>query len=81
MTKSSEDFFTQIRSVWLGDVGDWHWWRTHRHWWRSYRHWWRSYRHWWRNTGTGGAVCKGATLSVEQPGGRGFKPRLRSLLD
>jgi hypothetical protein len=33
------------------------------------------------NTGTGGAVCKGATPSVEQPGGRGFKPRLRSLLD
>ena len=32
-------------------------------------------------TGTGGAVCKGATPSVEQPGGRGFKPRLRSLLD
>ncbi len=31
--------------------------------------------------GTGGAVCKGATPSVEQPGGRGFKPRLRSLLD
>jgi hypothetical protein len=30
---------------------------------------------------TGGAVCKGATPSVEQPGGRGFKPRLRSLLD
>ena len=29
----------------------------------------------------GGAVCKGATPSVEQPGGRGFKPRLRSLLD
>ncbi len=28
-----------------------------------------------------GAVCKGATPSVEQPGGRGFKPRLRSLLD
>jgi hypothetical protein len=34
-----------------------------------------------KNTGTGGAVCKGATPSVEQPGGRGFKPRLRSLLD
>jgi hypothetical protein len=32
-------------------------------------------------TSTGGAVCKGATPSVEQPGGRGFKPRLRSLLD
>ncbi len=32
-------------------------------------------------TGTGGAVCKGATPSVEQPGGRGFKPWLRSLLD
>jgi hypothetical protein len=32
-------------------------------------------------TGTGGAVCKGATPSVEHPGGRGFKPRLRSLLD
>ena len=32
-------------------------------------------------TGTGGAVCKGATPSVEQPGGRGFKPRLRNLLD
>ena len=32
-------------------------------------------------TGTGGAVCKGATPSVEQPGGRGFKPRLRSLLN
>jgi hypothetical protein len=32
-------------------------------------------------TGTGGAVCKGATPSVEQLGGRGFKPRLRSLLD
>ncbi len=40
-----------------------------------YRHWWRSvpalvaqcYRHWWRSvTGTGGAVCKGATPSVEQ---------------
>jgi hypothetical protein len=30
---------------------------------------------------TGGAVCKGANPSVEQPGGRGFKPRLRSLLD
>jgi hypothetical protein len=29
----------------------------------------------------GGAVCKGATPSVEQPGGRGFKPRLRTLLD
>jgi hypothetical protein len=28
-----------------------------------------------------GAVCKGATPSVEQPGCRGFKPRLRSLLD
>jgi hypothetical protein len=32
-------------------------------------------------TGTGGAVCTGtggagATPSVEQPGGRGFKPRL-----
>ncbi len=66
----------------------------YRHWWRSYRHWWRStgtggavpalvaqYWHWWRSTGTGGAVCKGATPSVEQPGGRGFKPRLRSLLD
>ncbi len=39
-------------------------------------------RHWWRSvTGTGGAVRKGATPSVEQPGGRGFKPRLRSLLD
>jgi hypothetical protein len=45
-------------------------------------------RHWWRLTGTGGAitgtggaVCKGATPSVEQPGGRGFKPRLQSLLD
>jgi hypothetical protein len=24
-------------------------------------------------TGTGGAVCKGATPSVEEPGGRGFK--------
>ena len=24
------------------------------------------YRHWWRITGTGGAVCKGATPSVEQ---------------
>jgi hypothetical protein len=24
------------------------------------------HRHWWRNTGTGGAVCKGATPSVEQ---------------
>ncbi len=34
-----------------------------------------------RGTGTGGAVCKGATPSVEQPGGRGFKPRLQSLLD
>ncbi len=33
------------------------------------------------NAQTGGAVCKGATPSVEQPGGRGFKPRLRSLLD
>ncbi len=33
------------------------------------------------NYHTGGAVCKGATPSVEQPGGRGFKPRLRSLLD
>jgi hypothetical protein len=32
-------------------------------------------------TGTGGAVCNGATPSVEQPGGRGFKPRLRYLLD
>jgi hypothetical protein len=32
-------------------------------------------------TGTGGAVCKGATPSVEPPGGHGFKPRLRSLLD
>ncbi len=32
-------------------------------------------------TGTGGAVCKGATPSVEQPGGRGFKPRLRSFFD
>ena len=32
-------------------------------------------------TGTGGAVCKGVTPLVEQPGGRGFKPRLRSLLD
>jgi hypothetical protein len=30
---------------------------------------------------TGGAVCKGATPLVEQPGARGFKPRLRSLLD
>jgi hypothetical protein len=30
---------------------------------------------------TGGAVCKGATPSVEQPVGRGFKPRLQSLLD
>ncbi len=30
---------------------------------------------------TGGAVCKGATPSVEQPGGRGFKPWLRSLLN
>jgi hypothetical protein len=30
---------------------------------------------------TGGAVCKGATPLVEQPGGRGLKPRLRSLLD
>jgi hypothetical protein len=30
---------------------------------------------------TGGAVCKGAIPSVEQLGGRGFKPRLRSLLD
>ncbi len=39
------------------------------------------YRHWWRTTGTGGAVCKGATPSVEQQGGRGFKPWLRSLLD
>jgi hypothetical protein len=40
------------------------------------------YQHWWRSaTGTGGAVCKGATPSVEQPGGHGFKPRLRSLLD
>ncbi len=46
-----------------------------------YRHWWRSYLHWWRGTGSGGAVCKGATPSVEQPRGRGFKPRLRSLLD
>ncbi len=27
-------------------------------------------------TGTGGAVCKGATPSVEQPGGRGFLARL-----
>jgi hypothetical protein len=44
---------------------------------------------WWHSlTGTGGAmtgyggpVSKGATPSVEQPGGRGFKPRLRSLLD
>jgi hypothetical protein len=32
-------------------------------------------------SGTGGAVCKGATPSVEQPGGRGFKPWLQSLLD
>jgi hypothetical protein len=32
----------------------------------QYRHWWRSYRHWWRSTGSGGAVCKGATPSVEQ---------------
>ncbi len=32
-------------------------------------------------TGTGGAVCKGATPSVEQLGGRGFKPRLQSLRD
>jgi hypothetical protein len=31
--------------------------------------------------GTGGAVCKVATPSVEQLGGRGFKPWLRSLLD
>jgi hypothetical protein len=44
-------------------------------------------KHWWRLpalvalTGTGGTVWKGATPSVEQPGGRGFKPRLRSLLD
>ena len=30
---------------------------------------------------SGGAVCKGATPLVEQPGGRGFKPRLQSLLD
>jgi hypothetical protein len=34
-----------------------------------------------KSTGTGGAVCKGATPSVEQLGGRVFKPRLRSLLD
>ncbi len=34
-----------------------------------------------QDSGTGGTVCKGATPSVEQPGGRGFKPRLRSLLD
>jgi hypothetical protein len=34
-----------------------------------------------KSAGTGGAVCKGATPSVEQPGGRGFKSRLRSLLD
>jgi hypothetical protein len=33
----------------------------HRHWWRSDRHWWGS-----AVTGTGGAVCKGATPSVEQ---------------
>jgi hypothetical protein len=37
----------------------------------------------WRRaiSGTGGTVCKWATPSVEQPGGHGFKPRLRSLLD
>ncbi len=34
-----------------------------------------------KNTGSGGAVCKGATPSVEQPGGHGFKPWLQSLLD
>jgi len=32
-------------------------------------------------TGTVGAVCKGATPSVEQPGGCGFKPWLQSLLE
>ncbi len=31
--------------------------------------------------GTGRAGCKGATPLIEQLGGRGFKPQLRSLLD
>jgi hypothetical protein len=34
-----------------------------------------------KSTGTGSAVCKEATPSVEQLGGCGFKPQLRSLLD